>query len=71
VEVLTLPGCPSAAETLALVRRLAAALAPGTEVREIVLDEAASAGRGFPGSPTVLVDGRDVAGRQPHASGAS
>jgi hypothetical protein len=70
VEVLVLAGCPHAGETLALVRETAARLLPGAVVRETRVDEAA-AGPGFPGSPTVLVNGRDVAGRGPGAAGPS
>ena len=44
---------------------------PGTEVRAIRLTEEDARERGFPGSPTVLVNGRDIEGREPHASGVS
>jgi len=71
VEVLSIPDCPSAAETLLLTRRVVAAMAPGTEVRDVRMTAADSAERGFPGSPTVLVNGRDIAGKQPHAGGVS
>lgn len=71
VEVLSLPGCPHVEETLRLAREVAAALVPGTEVRGLALTQAQARERGFPGSPTVLVNGRDIEGRGPHASGAA
>ena len=71
IEVLSLPGCPSVAETLRMAGRVLAAMAPGTEVREVRLSEAEAVERGFPGSPTVLVNGRDISGAQPHAGGVS
>ncbi|HEY6000667.1 MAG TPA: hypothetical protein VI078_15375 [bacterium] len=69
VEVLSLPGCPGAERALSMAREIAAALAPGADVRDIRLTEAEARERGFPGSPTVLVDGRDIEGREPHAAG--
>lgn len=71
VEVLSLPGCPGAADTLRIAREVAAALVPGTEVRDVRLTEAEARERGFPGSPTVLVSGRDIEGRGPNAGGAA
>jgi hypothetical protein len=71
VEVLSLPGCPSVEETLRLAGEVVFAVAPGTEVRDSRLTEAEAAKRGFPGSPTVLVNGRDIEGREAHATGAT
>src|SRR4051794_38657677 len=62
VEVLWWEGCPSTEETVELVRDQmgAAGLDPATPaVREIRTDAEAAA-EGFPGSPTVRVDGRDI-----------
>ena len=71
VEVLSLPGCPNVGETLRMVGEVALAVAPGTEVRHVRLTEAAARDRGFPGSPTVLVNSRDIEGREPHAAGVA
>jgi hypothetical protein len=62
VELLWWEGCPSTEETIELVRDQmdAAGLDPRTlAVREIRTDAEAAA-EGFPGSPTVRVDGRDI-----------
>jgi hypothetical protein len=58
VELLYWAGCPSHPEALADLR---AALAPDVEVvvREIVTEDQAVA-EGFPGSPTIRVDGQDL-----------
>jgi hypothetical protein len=71
VEVLSLPGCPSVEETLRMAGEVVRALVPGTEVRDVRLTEEQARERGFPGSPTVLVNGRDIEGREAHATGAS
>jgi len=71
VEVLSLPGCPGAEGALSMAREVGAALAPGTDVRDIRLTEAQASERGFPGSPTVLVNGRDIEGSEPHAAGVA
>jgi len=44
---------------------------PGTEVRDVRMTETEARERGFPGSPTVLVNGRDIEGREAHATGVS
>jgi len=44
---------------------------PGTEVRDVRMTEAEARERGFPGSPTILVNGRDIEGREAHATGVS
>ena len=65
VELLWWRGCPSWEQAIALVREemTRAGLDPaGLRVRE-VRDETEADGLGFPGSPTVLVDGRDVDAR--------
>jgi hypothetical protein len=62
VELLWWEGCPSTEETIELVRDQmeAAGLDPATlAVREMRTDAEAAA-EGFPGSPTVRVDGQDI-----------
>ena len=71
IEVLSLPSCPNAGETLRLAGEVVLAVAPGTAVRDVQLTEAEARERGFPGSPTVLVNGRDIEGREPHAAGVA
>jgi hypothetical protein len=67
VELLWWDGCPSSAEAHELVRRAMAdaGLDPGAlESVEIDTDEDA-AREGFPGSPTIRVDGRDIQPPEP------
>lgn len=71
VDVLSLPGCPGREATLRMTAEVVAALSPGAPVRDILLTEAQARDRGFPGSPTVLVNGRDIEGREPHAAGVA
>lgn len=71
LEVLSLPGCPSVDETLRMAGAVVAAVVPGTEVRDVRMTEKEAGERGFPGSPTVLVNGRDIEGREAHAGGVS
>lgn len=71
VEVLSLPGCPSVDETLHMAGEIVSAILPGTAVRDTRLSAEQAGERGFPGSPTVLVNGRDIEGREAHATGAS
>jgi hypothetical protein len=71
VQVLSLPGCPNLEETLRMAGEVVFAVVPGTEVRNVRLSEDEARERGFPGSPTVLVNGRDIEGREPHATGVS
>jgi hypothetical protein len=62
VELLWWRGCPSWERAIEIVREQmqAAGLDPGElEVREIVGEEQAER-EGFPGSPTIRVDGRDI-----------
>jgi hypothetical protein len=61
IELLYWDGCPSHAEALELVRSVLAAAGRDDEivVREITSQAEAEAA-GFPGSPTILVDGHDV-----------
>jgi hypothetical protein len=71
VEVLSLPGCPNVEQTLRMAGEVALAVVPGTEVRDVRLTELEARERGFPGSPTVLVNGRDIEGREPRAAGVA
>jgi hypothetical protein len=71
IEVLSLPGCPSVEDTLRMAGEVVSTIVPGTEVRDIRLTGAEARERGFPGSPTVLVNGRDIEGREAHAGGVS
>ena len=61
IELLYWEGCPSAAEARALVDEVLAThgVEAEFEVREVRTDAEAEA-LGFPGSPTIRVDGRDV-----------
>ena len=61
VEVYWWKGCPSTPEVLELLDKVLAAkgLDAEVELREVRTDEEA-AELGFPGSPTIRVDGRDV-----------
>jgi hypothetical protein len=64
VELLWWEGCPSYAEALATLGEEMAALGldPGSvELRQVVTEKDA-AREGFPGSPTIRVDGEDVDG---------
>ena len=64
IEVLCFEKCPHGDETLRLTREVAASLLPGSEVERVdVLGEEAARSLSFPGSPTVRVDGADIAGR--------
>lgn len=61
IELLYWDGCPSYPEALELLERVLTewGVAADVEVRELHSQEEAEALR-FPGSPTILVDGRDV-----------
>ena len=61
IEVLYVEGCPNSRGTLALVERVRAELGIDAELRTtLIRDQAAADRAGFPGSPTVRVDNRDV-----------
>lgn len=63
IEVLVTPDCPHAEGAILSVRAVAARLAPDSEVRVTqVRDAAEAADLGFPGSPTVRIDGLDLEG---------
>jgi hypothetical protein len=67
VELLWWEGCPSTPEALEQLRRILREEGVQTkiEVVEVSSDEQARRER-FPGSPTIRIDGQDVA---PHAEG--
>lgn len=60
IEVLYFDGCPGAEPALALVRDVAARHA-GAEVRPVCVEDANIESTRFSGSPTIRVDGVDVA----------
>jgi hypothetical protein len=61
VEILYFEGCPNHEGATALVERVSGELGPRPEIRLVNVPDADAAARlRFLGSPTVLVDGRDV-----------
>jgi mercuric ion transport protein len=66
VELLFLPGCPHVSAARDQLRRAFAqvGLTPDWTERDITSPDAPVHVGGF-GSPTILIDGRDVAGRSP------
>ena len=63
IEILVTPGCPHAGETEALLRDAVRRLAPGAKIsRTVVEDASGAAALGFPGSPTIRIDGEDLEG---------
>jgi 8-oxo-dGTP pyrophosphatase MutT (NUDIX family) len=72
IEVLYVRECPHYAGTLAMVERLRGELGIETELRTRPIgDQAAAERAGFPGSPTIRVDGRDVEPGSPSTRVAS
>jgi arsenate reductase len=64
VELLVTPACPHAPPAAELVGEVVAALAPDANVTETVVpDDEAALRLGFPGSPTIRVNGEDVEAR--------
>ena len=62
IEVLYVQDCPHYQATLALVERVRAELGIDAELHTtVIVDQAAADQARFPGSPTVRVDGHDVA----------
>ena len=61
IELLYWEGCPSYPEALALLEAVLAerGVDADVELRRVDTDEEAQA-LGFPGSPTIRIDGRDV-----------
>jgi hypothetical protein len=66
VELLWFPGCPNADEARGALRAAlaGAGLPPMWEEIDVLRDDAPEHARGY-GSPTVLVEGRDVEGQEP------
>lgn len=61
VEILYVPGCPNLEPTRTLVKKLLAQEDIQAAVEAVaVTDEATATSLGFAGSPTVLVNGRDI-----------
>ncbi len=61
IEILLTPDCPHAEATQALVREVADRVAPAATIERTLVRDLAQAERiGFPGSPTILIDGVDV-----------
>jgi hypothetical protein len=62
IQVLYVQDCPHYPATLALVERIRAEVGFDTELHTtVIIDQAAADQARFPGSPTVRVDGHDVA----------
>jgi hypothetical protein len=62
VELLTIPGCPNRDAAIALVRRVCEQFGGDAEVRVVeVPDQQAAEQARFLGSPTIRVNGRDIA----------
>lgn len=61
LELLYLAGCPNHEETVALVQSVLKAEGLRTEVEQILIRHYEDAhAHGFPGSPTVRVNGQDI-----------
>ncbi|HKV27929.1 MAG TPA: hypothetical protein VJN90_06620 [Candidatus Acidoferrales bacterium] len=61
IEVLYVPSCPNFSLALQRVREALAFVNVRAEIHEIAVHENSDAARlGFPGSPTIRVNGRDV-----------
>ena len=70
IEVLVFEGCPHAEAALELARAVSDRLAAEAEIRRVEVDsDAAAAQWPFFGSPTILVDSVDVAGRRGPSTG--
>ena len=63
IEILYVAECPSHPAAVKLVRDVLSSEGLAAEVREVLItDETVGAALGFRGSPTIRIDGRDVAG---------
>lgn len=68
VEVLYVRDCPSRRAAVELVKGILASKRLAAEVQEILVTDHSMAVRlQFPGSPTIRINGRDVAGESPVA----
>lgn len=72
VEVLYVMDCPTHPAAVRLVKDVLAAESIVAEIREVLVsDEQMATTLGFPGSPTIRVNGRDVVGEPKTAANAS
>jgi len=63
IEILYVAECPSHPAVVKLVRDVLSSEGLSAEVREVLItDETVAAALEFRGSPTIRIDGRDVAG---------
>ncbi len=68
VEVLYVAKCPSHRAAVELVREVLAAQGVAAEIEEVLVRDGEMASElRFPGSPTIRINGRDVAGELPKA----
>ena len=68
VEVLYVADCPTHHAAVKLVKQVLAAEGVEAEIHEILVrDEGMANELGFCGSPTIRINGRDVAGESPDA----
>src|SRR5882724_7854011 len=74
IEVLYIAECPSQIAAVKLLKDVMSAEGIAAEIREVLItDETVAAALGFRGSPTIRIDGRDVAGEpaKPESFGLS
>lgn len=70
VEVLYVAGCPSHRAAVAMVREVLDAQGVAIQIEEVLVKDGAMASElRFPGSPTIRINGRDVAG-EPQGAGS-
>jgi hypothetical protein len=70
VEVLYVPECPSHPAAVKLVREVLNSEGVAAEVREVLVrDDSMATDLAFYGSPTIRINGRDVAGEPSRARG--
>lgn len=60
ITVLHVPGCAGGAAALAIATEIAEARADVSVSDVVIEDDVTAVARGFRGSPTVLIDGRDL-----------
>lgn len=61
IEILSVPGCPSRARAVDLVRQALSAMNVRAEILEILVEDNHEAARlSFSGSPTIRINGHDV-----------
>jgi hypothetical protein len=69
VEIFYVAGCPSHPGAVELVKSLLAEQGAAAEIHQILVEDQQSACElSFPGSPTIRINGRDVAGVPPGTS---